>query len=835
MDDSSAPTFAVVAAGVCLLVPPAAAAVGGDVLTVYPGRVLLGLLFVPPFLLGHVAGWRGAAAALAGGLLSAGVAALLGGTAFPGGWPLAGLLTLVALGVGGSAGLLHRSRLEAEERALADPGTGLPNRRHGLLHLERAFAAARRGTLLTVVVFDLDHFKRVNDQHGHATGDEVLRQFARVLEERTRDMNLSARMGGEEFVSILEDCDIEGARVFAESVRTGLADVHFPFGTVTTSAGIAAYEDGMASPDVLLAAADQALYRAKSAGRDRVDVARGSAGRDAAGAPPIPRSSLDDDRDRPGAGELVLVVDDDDDARRSVARVLRRSGFDVIETGDPDRALRIVRGLDAPPDVVITDVIMPAMSGFRMVELLTGAVGPLRVLYMSGYVKDEVEWSGAPGAVTAYLGKPVTLDELRRAVNGLLDRDVGAVDGASAPGEAEEATGTAAARDAPWTGPQEWTDRDDAPEQEEPPVLVTGTGERPVRALLVRLRHLGYENLVARPLAQLRTEPPPPGMRAVVAWLEGPVDDALEEVVELRARLDGKQAVPLLLLAEKLPAEVTGRWPDLFPALYLPTDTGLGELDLQLRHLFSTQERMAEQRTALADMEARIEAGTAELESAYRDLLVRLARASEMKDDATGRHAERVAEVSRALALEMGLGPDRAEVIGQAAALHDIGKIAIPDAILDKPGDLTPTERELVERHTVIGADLLHGSRHPILREAERMARSHHERWDGSGYPEGLAGEEIPLGARIVSVADVFDVVTHARSYLEASSTERALSVVEEGRGTYFDPSVVSALVALDRRGELPSDPDRGPVATPDASPRSPIEVQSLLEELDWS
>jgi putative two-component system response regulator len=214
-------------------------------------------------------------------------------------------------------------------------------------------------------------------------------------------------------------------------------------------------------------------------------------------------------------------------------------------------------------------------------------------------------------------------------------------------------------------------------------------------------------------------------------------------------------------------------------------------------------------------------------------VLHRLARASELRDDLTGRHAERVGLLASTLSSELGMGEEDASIIRLAAPLHDIGKIAIPDSILNKPGGLTATEREVMQRHTVIGARLLSGSRHPLLQEAERIARSHHEHWDGSGYPDGTVRTEIPLSARLVAVADVFDSVTHTRPYREASSFERALSIVGDGKGSHFDPDVVDAMRAIARRGELAIDPDEALVAPADVSPVSPLEIRVLLEESD--
>lgn len=236
------------------------------------------LALVPAFLLAYYRGWRGVAVALA-----AGMAALAGtqATAQALGrgvhdWPLfAAVVTAyigIALGLGWLADRMHRDRVEAEQLALTDPLTGLPNRRHARLFLEKEFAAAQRGRELAVVLFDIDRFKDYNDRNGHAAGDAVLRGFAEVLNYTTRRMNLSARYGGEEFISMLSGSDEDGTLVFIDRVRERLRKAQLPGGSVTVSAGLATYHPGMQTADDLVAAADQALYEAKQAGRDCVRV-----------------------------------------------------------------------------------------------------------------------------------------------------------------------------------------------------------------------------------------------------------------------------------------------------------------------------------------------------------------------------------------------------------------------------------------------------------------------------------------------------------------------------------------------------------------------------------
>lgn len=238
------------------------------------------LALVPAFLLAYHRGSRGVLAAMGLGMATLILVQLVASSAqrSPERGPLFIGVVLAFLGTGAGiailAELIHRERSRAESAALTDALTGIPNRRLAELVLPREFAGAQRGRDMTVVLFDLDHFKGFNDQYGHAAGDEALRRFAEVLMANTRTMNLSARWGGEEFIGILSSTPETGAMVFAERVRDSLAENQPAVGTVTVTAGVAGFRAGMKAPHELLEAADHALYQAKAAGRDRVGLFR---------------------------------------------------------------------------------------------------------------------------------------------------------------------------------------------------------------------------------------------------------------------------------------------------------------------------------------------------------------------------------------------------------------------------------------------------------------------------------------------------------------------------------------------------------------------------------
>jgi response regulator RpfG family c-di-GMP phosphodiesterase len=177
------------------------------------------------------------------------------------------------------------------------------------------------------------------------------------------------------------------------------------------------------------------------------------------------------------------------------------------------------------------------------------------------------------------------------------------------------------------------------------------------------------------------------------------------------------------------------------------------------------------------------------------EMISRLSRAAEFRDDETGLHTRRIGDICFVLARELYLGDERADLIRLASPLHDLGKIAIPDRILLKPGPLTPAERAIMEEHAEMGFELLTGSGQRVLDVAALIALTHHERYDGTGYPHGLAGDEIALEGRIVAVADVFDAMTSSRPYRDAESMDDAIEAIRAGSGSQFDPRVVAAFL----------------------------------------
>lgn len=228
------------------------------------------------------------------------------------------------------------------------------------------------------------------------------------------------------------------------------------------------------------------------------------------------------------------------------------------------------------------------------------------------------------------------------------------------------------------------------------------------------------------------------------------------------------------------------------------------ELRARVRSLLKVKAYNDHMKNYQQELEAEVHNRTLELQAAYQQVqsasletILRLSRAAEYKDEDTGAHIQRMSNYSAMIGERMGLNDTTVERVLYAAPMHDVGKIGIPDHILLKPGPLTPEEWVVMRQHTTIGAAIMEGSDEGFIKLAEVIALSHHERWDGNGYPFGLAGSKIPLVGRIVAIADVFDALMSKRPYKEPFSLEKSLDIIQKGRGSHFDPDVVDTFMDI--------------------------------------
>lgn len=322
--------------------------------------------------------------------------------------------------------------------------------------------------------------------------------------------------------------------------------------------------------------------------------------------------------------------------------------------------------------------------------------------------------------------------------------------------------------------------------------------------VLVRgiLERAGYENVVSCDQPQRAVEyfiQERPDL--VVLDQHMPHRDGLQVLGDLRPLLP--DAFPILMVTgdmrpELRDAALAGGAKD-----FLNKPVNPGETRLRIRNLLESRYYQKELQQQNERLEQAVRQRTQELEHSQLEMLVRLARAAEYRDDDTGEHTWRIAQVSGAIARRMGLPASRVEMLMRAARLHDVGKITVPDHILLKPGGLSEDEFAVVRGHAKAGAELLSGSRSATIRMAESIALTHHERWDGTGYPQGLHGDRIPLEARIVAVADSFDAMTHDRAHRPALPMSTAIEEIIIGAGRQFDPQVVKAFQIAIEAGEI--------------------------------
>lgn len=291
----------------------------------------------------------------------------------------------------------------------------------------------------------------------------------------------------------------------------------------------------------------------------------------------------------------------------------------------------------------------------------------------------------------------------------------------------------------------------------------------------------------------------------------------LADLVVLDIKMPGKSGVDLL-------PEIKSGYPDIAVIMataitdtttaiqcmregaydYLVKPFNLDEVALSAERALEKRRLELENRTYQQHLEQMVAERTTELKQAIGriklaslDTIHRLARAAEYKDEDTGSHIQRMSQYCTAIARKMGLGDREAENILYAAPMHDVGKMGIPDRILLKTGSLDDDEWEIMKKHTVIGAEILRDSDAEFIRLAEVIALTHHEKWDGSGYPEGLRGLEIPRAGRIVAIVDVFDALTSKRPYKPPYSVDESLDIIRESSGTHFDPDVVDAFLLV--------------------------------------
>lgn len=275
-----------------------------------------------------------------------------------------------------------------------------------------------------------------------------------------------------------------------------------------------------------------------------------------------------------------------------------------------------------------------------------------------------------------------------------------------------------------------------------------------------------------------------------------PAPDGIEFIQRLRAE-PGKAELPILMVTADHEKEVRYRALETGANDFLTKPVDRIEFTSRVKNMLAIRKSHLALTDRAAWLAEEVGKATAEIREREREAVFRLARAAEFRDPETGAHIQRMAHYSKLIAAQLGLDQAQQDLILEAAPMHDVGKLGTPDMILLKPGKLTPEEFAVMKQHAAIGWEILKGSAAPTLQVAAEIAHTHHEKYDGSGYPRGLAGEQIPLFGRIVAIADVFDALTSARPYKPAWELDKAWGFIAESRGTHFDPACTDAFLAV--------------------------------------
>ena len=439
----------------------------------------------------------------------------------------------------------------------------------------------------------------------------------------------------------------------------------------------------------------------------------------------------------------VLLVDDTASKRLAVQAMLAPLGYEVVEAESGRAALRAAMGREFA--VILMDVRMPGLDGYETASLIRGRLQSelTPIIFLTAFGRDETETHSAyaSGAVD-FIFAPIRADELRAKVSAFVD--LFAQQQQLQESLAEITALNAELRDAHASA--------EAVLQNVADAIVTSNEGGAIGGFNRSACQLfGYSEveLAGRPL-ELIIPPATPGADRI------------------GLRKDGSSFALEMNVSE----------------------THIGDHFVTIACIRDISARKEQ-----ADRDRR---HAQALEQGQFDMLARLAAVAEFRDDDTGQHTRRVGDLAVAIAERLGLPAAQLELMRLAAPLHDVGKIAIPDAVLGKPGKLTAAEFDEMKTHTTVGAQMLAGSGFSLLELAKEIALTHHERWDGSGYPAGLAGEAIPIAGRIVAVADVFDALTHERPYKTAWTTTEALAEMADQAGRHFDPAVVEAFLSLE-------------------------------------
>jgi len=686
--------------------------------------------------------------------------------------------------------------------ATTDELTGLYNRREANERLANAWSASKRfDEPLSCIMLDIDHFKSFNDTHGHLIGDLILKETAGVLRRAVREHDNAFRVGGEEFFVICPNTSENDAAIAAERIRKmisqNIVEHDSLFLRVTISLGVACNTPLLEDPDQLRQAADEALYAAKHAGRNRVCSAQ-----DGVSETSHEHDTVHTPSTETGASSAlsVLLVDGDPANAAKTRRLLENDGHTVCIL--PDGAPLTEHATKNNPDVVVIDGGLQESTNVGCTRILRGASEThiLPLMLMSARSDGSDVLDGIAAGADDFLTKPLNPSELALRVQTAQRRREELNTSNSVRGEQTRVLGVIS----------------DLSRS-----LAAASG---IDGIIEHTLASTAELLCSNKITAIRPTRDGEALTITGQLRTGNTDDTTRDIPiagsSIGRLFTGKE--PFLITTGDEPAsdfcdaerDLLCKRPSVAVALCGPGhivgvlvvsatghDRTISTLDLVYMDLIGNMAG-----AAIHDALSR-----QKTEDAQASIVIALATLAEYRDTDTGLHLDRVTQYSLLLAGQLRRESPYRELITdtlvsdleRAVPLHDIGKVAIPDHILLKPGKLTDEEFDIMKTHTTIGARTIDRlvQRSPgvsFLVAAQQIAHSHHEWFNGRGYPQGLSGQDIPLSSRITTVADVYDAITTIRPYKEAMSHEKAAEIIYNSSGTHFDPCVVEAFSACE-------------------------------------
>lgn len=683
--------------------------------------------------------------------------------------------------------LIHRSLSvpALQEEARVDPKTGLFNARHLGTALREELARSRRlQRPLSVIVADLDLLRDINNAYGHLAGDAVLKGIAEVFRTQLRHYDVPARFGGEEFAILLPETEPEVALEIAERIRRAVAETRFEVETssepirATISMGVAGCPKDGSDPNELIHQADLAVYRAKLQGRNRV-----------LGASSEPLLMPSDRHAR------LAAVPEDGEYTAPAPRALPELP-DVERREPPSDQQSRPHTPAGPRFLALSPTLTALVLLVSMGGIAAGVIG-----FIAGNSQDLV---GLLAVIALVAGGQALALELDGG-GSISVSAVGALAGAALFGPKAALPLAIAITAVAWSSQR-----------------------TPVHHFLFNIGALSFASLAAAAVFSVHWRVNPDFevvITAAAGLLAGGVyfvvnTGLLSGAMSLEGHDDWRRlwterfswllphyvafgAVGGAIALSYGAIGLYGLAVFVLPLLLMRKTMAayLGHTEKSTKKLRAAAETIRDQNVSLEQANRLLkERSTAAMES--------LSATVDARDAYTAGHSRRVQQLALAIGRELGLSQAELDLLGHAALFHDIGKLAIPDSVLLKPASLSSEEWALMQRHADEGARII--DRLGFLNDAVPSIRHHHERFDGNGYPDGLAGEDIPLGARIIHVADALDSMLTTRIYRAARPADEALLELRGGSGTQFCPRCVSALERLlqgDGAPELPVSP----------------------------